>query len=225
MGHQERSDIDERIESFIRNLSKPLPPVDPNWQYATAWEKRSETSRLMLRICAIMSSAGHKDAATVAEKIREAIALLQQAEKSLVTNKQAMFVTKMTTDNWGRNKNQEITKEPNNWAEIESAIKDLDGNQRTLVTLKTDDEISMNVGGGDTVYVVYVTSDNKTFQYLVDPVLSNTKRKRLEIGGEEADYTLNCCVNLDMALKAAKTFVEFGQMDEFFVWESETDND
>ena len=83
MGHQERANTDERIESFIRNLSKPLPPVDPNWRYATAWEKCSETSRLMLRICAMMSSAGEKDAAAIAEEIREAIAFLQQAEKSL----------------------------------------------------------------------------------------------------------------------------------------------
>lgn len=219
MGHQERNETDNRIENFIRNLGKPLPPVDPNWRYATAWEKCSETSRLMLRICAMMSSAGEKDAAAIAEEIRETIAFLQQAERSLANQ---LFIRKISTEEWRRNRNYPTIKQVQNWQEVELAIKDLNGESRTFVTLEKNDEILMGIGGGDTCYVVYITFDNQSFQYLVNTsVLNIPTLIQLTIGGQELFYDTSRCVNLETALKAAKTFAESGEVDESLKWEKD----
>ncbi|MDF5717491.1 MAG: Imm1 family immunity protein [Rhizonema sp. NSF051] len=218
MGQQERGNTDNRIESFIKNIVNPTPPIDPNWIYATAWEKCNEASRMMLRISGMMSVARAEDTGAVAEELREAIALLQQAERSLT--KQAMFVNYFSTEDWRRNRNYGTTAKPNNWKDIESAILDLDGDRRTLVTLEGDGDIEMGIGGDDTVYVVYLTFDGEAFQYLIDPSKTAFEQpKSLTIGGQEATYARNCCVDLEMALKAAKTFAEKGTIDASLSWE------
>ena len=173
----------------------------------------------MLRICAMMSSAGEKNAAAIAEEIREAIAFLQQAERSLANQ---LFIRKISTEEWRRNRNYPTTKQVQNWQEVELAIKDLNGESRTFVTLEKNDEILMGIGGGDTCYVVYATFDNQSFQYLVNTSgLNISTPKQLTIGGQELFYDATRCVGLDMVLKAAKTFAESGQVDESLAWEKD----
>ena len=53
--------------------------------------------------------------------------------------------------------------------DVAAAVKQLDGKERTLVTLEVNDDHHMGVGGGDGHYVVYMTSDNLRFKNLVIP--------------------------------------------------------
>ncbi|MEI6444921.1 MAG: hypothetical protein WCO29_17760 [Nostocales cyanobacterium ELA583] len=70
-------------------------------------------------------------------------------------------VSKLYTDNWTGNRNEENFIENPNWQQIETAIRDLDGNIKTLVSLKTDDESYMMIGGGNSgKYIVTATLDN-----------------------------------------------------------------
>ena len=131
-----------------------------------------------------------------------------------------MFISKFSVEDWVGNQNKGCFAQVRNWAEIETSIKELDGNRKTLVTLETDGETHLAVGGGTDKYVVYVTFDNETFHYLVEPSKSNTD-EILIVGGQEGVYPAKLCVGIDMALKAAKIFAEIGKIDTSLIWEKD----
>jgi hypothetical protein len=108
------------------------------------------------------------------------------------------------------------------WAEIETAIKQLDGKKFTLVTLNVGDEVpSMTIGGGaNGIYVVHVTFDNSAFYSLLNP--SGTERKiSLIVGAQRGEFEEKECVSLDMVLRVAKHFYETGQMDKNLSWDKD----
>jgi Immunity protein Imm1 len=129
-----------------------------------------------------------------------------------------MFISRFSVENWEGSRNQGSLEPAKDWREIEVAIKELDGRHKTLVTLEANDETHMAVGGGKGKYVVYLTFDNELFHYLIDPSKSDAD-ECLVVGGQEGVYSSKLCVDMSMALKAAKTFAEFGKMDELVVWE------
>lgn len=131
-----------------------------------------------------------------------------------------MFITKFSVEDWVGNQNKGFVEQASNWQEIESAIRELDGHHKTLVTLETDSETHMAVGGGQDKYVVYMTFDNESFHYLVDPSRSNVEES-LVVGGQEGVYPAKSCVDLNITLKAARAFAELGAMDESVVWETD----
>ena len=82
-----------------------------------------------------------------------------------------MFVSKLYTDKWTGNRNEENCIENRNWQQIKTAICDLDGNTKTLVSLEVDDESYMMIGGGNAgKYIVTATLDNEVFYSLLYPV-------------------------------------------------------
>jgi hypothetical protein len=131
-----------------------------------------------------------------------------------------MFISKFSVDDWEGNQNQTSLEPVQNWAEIETVIKELDGYHKTLVTLEADGETHMAVGGGTDKYVVYLTFDNETFHYLVDPSKPDAD-ETLTVGGQEGIYPAKLCVGIDSALKAAKTFAERGTMDKSVIWKQD----
>jgi hypothetical protein len=82
-----------------------------------------------------------------------------------------MFVSKLYTDNWTGNRNEENFIDNPNLQQIETAICELDGNTKTLVSLEVDDESYMMIGGGNAgKYIVTATLDNEVFYSLLYPV-------------------------------------------------------
>jgi Immunity protein Imm1 len=129
-----------------------------------------------------------------------------------------MFISKISVEDWKGNQNRGLLKPVRTWTEIEASIKALDGQRKTLVTLEADDESHLAVGGGPSKYLVYLTFDNELFHYLVDPSKSD-KEESLVVGGQKGVYPAKLCVGMDSALKAAKTFAEFGKMSQSTTWE------
>ncbi|HEY9801741.1 MAG TPA: Imm1 family immunity protein [Leptolyngbyaceae cyanobacterium] len=79
-----------------------------------------------------------------------------------------MFVSKLYTDKWTGNKNEDMVIENPNWQQIKTAICELDGNSKTLVSLEADEQSYMMIGGGnDGQYIVTATLDNETFYSLL----------------------------------------------------------
>jgi Immunity protein Imm1 len=131
-----------------------------------------------------------------------------------------MFISKYSIENWEGNRNNGLLKEAKEWNEIETAIGELDGHRRTLVTLETEGEAHMSIGGGNGRYFVYLTFDNDNFNYLVNS--SNSDRyETLVIGGQEGSYPAKSCVDLTTTIKAAKLFAELGTMERSVSWERE----
>ncbi|ALF52036.1 hypothetical protein ACX27_02885 [Nostoc piscinale CENA21] len=82
-----------------------------------------------------------------------------------------MFVSKLYTDKWPGNKNEETVIENPNWQQIKTAICELDGKSKTLVSLEADDQSYMMIGGGNHgQYIVTATLDNDIFYSLLHPV-------------------------------------------------------
>lgn len=131
-----------------------------------------------------------------------------------------MFISKFSIENWEGNRNNELLQEVREWSEIETAIRALDGHRRTLVTLETEGETHMSIGGGNGRYLVYLTFDNDNFNYLVD-LSGSDKDETLVIGGQEGIYPARSCVDLATAVKAAKVFAQLGTMDRSVSWERE----
>jgi hypothetical protein len=129
-----------------------------------------------------------------------------------------MFISKFSVEDWQGSQNKGSLQGARNWNEIEIAIKELDGHHKTLVTLEADGETHMAVGGGADRYVVYLTLDNETFHYLVDRSKPDSD-ERLVVGGQEGMYPAKWCVDIDVVLKAAKTFSELGIMEKSLAWE------
>jgi Immunity protein Imm1 len=132
-----------------------------------------------------------------------------------------MFISKFSVEDWVGNQNKGLLEASQDWKEIETAIKDLDGRRKTLVTLETDGETHMAVGGKTGKYVVYVTFDNESFYNLVDLSKSDALDQPLVVGGQEGIYPAKLCVDLNTALKAAKTFALLGTLEKSVIWEQE----
>ena len=132
-----------------------------------------------------------------------------------------MFVSNLTVENWIGNKDEGDLIENPDWQQIESAICELDGKSKTLVTMGADDETYMTIGAGESGrYVVNVTFDNINFQNLVDSSKSNEMEK-LVVGGQEGNYPAKMCVDLQTALLAAKTFSESGELEPSVCWQED----
>ncbi len=131
-----------------------------------------------------------------------------------------MFIAQFSVEDWIGSQNKGCVQQAHSWHEIESAIRELDGHHKTLVTLETNGETHMAVGGGRGKYVVYVTFDNESFHYLADPSKSDTEESVI-VGGQEGLYPANSCVDLNTTLKAAKTFAELGAMEKSVIWEND----
>lgn len=131
-----------------------------------------------------------------------------------------MFVSKFSVENWQGNRNQGCVQLVKEWAEIEKAIAQLDGYYKTLVTLEAEGETHMAIGGGKNKYVVYLTFDNEQFYYIVEPSKSEVE-ENLTVGGQEGSYPAKLCIDINTALKAAKTFAEIGAMEKSVIWESD----
>ncbi|MEA5618473.1 hypothetical protein VB711_11590 [Cronbergia sp. UHCC 0137] len=82
-----------------------------------------------------------------------------------------MFVSKLYTDKWTGNTNEENLIEDPNWQQIKTSICELDGKSKTLVSLEADDESYMMIGGGNNgQYIVTATLDHEIFYSLLHPV-------------------------------------------------------
>ncbi|NEQ36787.1 MAG: hypothetical protein F6K40_11060 [Okeania sp. SIO3I5] len=130
-----------------------------------------------------------------------------------------MFVLDLSVEKWVGNQDEGDFIENPTWQQIESAIGELNGTSKTLVTLGADEEIYMSVGGGaGGQYIVNVTFDNLTFYNLVD--LSQLEEvQQLVVGGQLGNYQAKICVDLQTALLAAKTFALAGELEESVSWE------
>jgi hypothetical protein len=127
-----------------------------------------------------------------------------------------MFVNKMLLDT---SEGQRPVSQPG-WAEIQKALRSLDGKNVTLVSLSGEGEANMAVGGGENgQYIAYATFDNWTFHNLVDPSRPEDRQVTLVTGGQSGVFSARQCVDLSAVLAAAKTFVDAGELERSVHWQ------
>jgi hypothetical protein len=133
-----------------------------------------------------------------------------------------MFITRYSIENRTGDRNHEEVIIARDWEAIETAIRELDGQRKTLVTLEADDETQMAIGGGnENSYIVYATFDNEEFYSLIDRSRIGTDRS-IFVGGQTGIYPAKSCIELDKVIQAAKTFALTGKLEPALNWEKES---
>jgi len=106
--------------------------------------------------------------------------------------------------------------------DVEKAIRHLDGAQHTLVLVELSSGETITVGGGPRRFVVELAESTTDRWCVVDPT-EGEHPIELVVGGSLAGYPARLCVDLDVALEAALTFVSRrGARSARLVWSQET---
>lgn len=133
-----------------------------------------------------------------------------------------MYIDRAHFDNWknGKDFGEEINMP--SWEDIEKIIVDLNGINKTEVTIGNYDEgFYMCISGGsENRYVVYISyDDEELFYFLKNLEKDSDKIEYLVTGGQEGRFKANECVSKDVALKAAKYFCSYLKPDPELDWE------
>lgn len=125
-----------------------------------------------------------------------------------------MFINEMSGPD---DMNDTIKKFPT-WTDVKLAITQLNGANKTMLSLNYGEDTHMIISGGkDNSYLLYATYDNETFFNLHN--FSNEEDTMwMIVGGQEIDLKKYQCVNLETALMAAKSFAEKGELADNLNW-------
>ena len=105
------------------------------------------------------------------------------------------------------------------WEQIEEALLELNGKDKTLLIIAAGDPVPhMGIGGGDGKYICYATEDNSSFDNLENPLAGEGEFVSMVAGGQRSDYRAALCVGLDTVVKAAKTYAESGKLEAGLHW-------
>jgi hypothetical protein len=130
-----------------------------------------------------------------------------------------MFINSLHADLWVSRADKGLTLDRPSWEDIERAIRQLSGNERTSLILKRDEETHMSIGGGPDRYSVVVLIENRHGPfYLIDPSKSDAEIM-LVVGGQSIDTPERMTVPLETILKAARVFSESGELEKSLAWQ------
>ena len=131
-----------------------------------------------------------------------------------------MAIRKLLFDSWEGNVDKGSEVDIPSWKDMEIAIRALNGEDRTLVTLQTAGDAYMAIGGGDAGrYIVYATFDNTTFHTIVGRQ-NRPGAETLVVGGQAGNYPARFVTDIDTAIKVARTFSTLAQLERTHVWEA-----
>jgi hypothetical protein len=132
------------------------------------------------------------------------------------------MAVEMVTDWWDGVRNTESVVAAPTWEMVSGAIKALDGNVRTLVTIVLEPLSHMTIGGGgdNGLYVVQATQDGERFHLATRDDDTFASNVTIKAGGQNGEFPVRRCVAIDTALRAAQTFVETRQLESAIKWEA-----
>lgn len=125
-----------------------------------------------------------------------------------------MFVNSLKSDDSRFAYEGEMT-----WMQIEDAIQALDNDRVTEISLaKQGTEAHMSISGGTDGYLISATLDNDVFYSIRNPQGDRQRKVKLVSGRQTVTVGSHEIVPLSVALAAAKTFAEKGQIDSDMTW-------
>jgi hypothetical protein len=135
----------------------------------------------------------------------------------------AMYVKRIFEDNWSGVRTENIEYECSDIEQVITAIKKLNGRNKTEVHLEADGEKSFSVGGGnDGRYIAFVTIGvDDEFYNLVDLRQPEGQELDVKTGGQWGTYPPKQVVDFEAVLEAARQFALDGSMSPALVWEKQ----
>lgn len=127
-----------------------------------------------------------------------------------------MIIESLVTELWDPTQKRRKVATPT-WAQIEAAIRRLDGIQYRDVALMAGDGVGMLVTGGLAGRYTCQVALGGDFWYLTDPTRSEETVVAL-VEDEEAEFPESYTVDLDTVLRAAARYAETGECDPSLCW-------
>lgn len=103
--------------------------------------------------------------------------------------------------------------------QVEALIRRLDQDKYTIVSLGEPDRPLLMVCGGRGDYIVTATPDGQSWSALAMGPRDGPS-KRINGGGQPAEFPSHEVATLDQALAAARYFFQHGALDPSLKWES-----
>jgi len=129
---------------------------------------------------------------------------------------------KFYTDYWQGVKELGEEIENPSWEKVESAINLLNQREKTQVVLKLEDWSNISIGGGNGKYHVCFTTPDERFFVLNEPNKKDMEStEELVVGGQIGNYPSPSIVSLNLVIKAAKFYFEYGKINKELSWTEE----
>ena len=107
------------------------------------------------------------------------------------------------------------------WEAVDAAVRALDNacrNDLYLTPQKADPETYLCIGGGAGRYIVTGSIRNEEFPTVIDPSKAAEPEEVLVVGGQSGCFPGNWAVDLDTALRAARSFHATGEFAGEVTW-------
>ncbi len=132
---------------------------------------------------------------------------------------QRLFINRIIEEKLGSNGEEDLETECTELIQVKEAIDRIDGEKRTAVVLKKDEDNFMLIGGGQkNKYAVFAKLNGK--MYLMANKFPIPKEgMELTISGKAQVYPIKRCMGIEMVLEAAKHYADRGTLAQTFNWE------
>lgn len=133
------------------------------------------------------------------------------------------YVSRMTADKWtGVLCGEDETLMPT-IEDVGQAVRALDAETRTLVSLYGRGGAHLTIGGGAGQYILYVsTSDAQLWNLVADAKEGKSGVVMLNAGGQKGDFPARQVLAQPQVLQAAQAFLQTGALDSSLRWERQT---
>jgi len=129
-----------------------------------------------------------------------------------------LSVTLLSVEERNGNECRRITVRRPSWWAIEGAIRGLDADRWSALTLQGRGETRMSIGGGAGRYLAHILTGEGRTKQLVDRARTGGAVPLL-VGGYWCSFPRRLLVNLRTVLRAARHFAETGGLEQSLAWE------
>lgn len=131
-----------------------------------------------------------------------------------------LFIKKIIEEDSAGKEGGNIESNCSELVQVKEAVDRLNGESKTAVVLKRDEQNFMIIGGGkEGKYVVTAHFKGKLY-YLTNKFNIPKAPIELLVGGKSGMYQSKRCVSISMALEAAKHFADRGSLAQVFSWDT-----
>ena len=127
-----------------------------------------------------------------------------------------MSIGLLTVCKWSGPRREDTNIEHPTWSEIEAAIRALNGHTQNDIYLQPvegEPECYLCIGGGDGRYIVTGATKAGEFPTLADPARAGEPEETIVVGGQPGNYPGHWVVDLETALRAARSYFDTGTLD------------
>jgi hypothetical protein len=129
-----------------------------------------------------------------------------------------MFIKKIVEEGISGKEKDDIVTTPTELVEVKGAIDRLNGETKTAVVLKLDEDNLMIIGGGNKKYIVFAKLDGKSY-YMANKFPVSNEPMTINFAKKKSSFPARRCLGLDMVLESAKHFAHRGALAQTFNWE------